>query len=361
VKFVDRTFNANKEHYYAIWRHLAVADCKTNFHFEIAVDILDEEVLTFLATVPSGRFQFEIGIQSTHQPTLEIVERHNNWPVIVKNVQQIASYGTIHMHLDLIVGLPGESYDQFSRSFDQVYDLQPDMLQIGFLKLLQGTGIRERAAEYDYVFMDDAPYEVLANRDISYGQIRHLKLLEGVFNYVYNSGRHRCTLSWLIAAYGQGAFAFYEAFAHYWEAEGLHLRAHSDQAVYHYIGEFCGEIIPDGKGTCLELLKFDALLHNLASNRLAILPWNGALWTIEKAAFWRDEAKVCQFIPEYFFSNWRDVKQKYPIEVFKVDIPTYLQTGGMLRTGLAPVLFYQQQGVVRYRKLNQDDFPLPGG
>jgi len=361
VKFVDRTFNTRKTHCFAIWKYLAGIPCDTNFHFEIAAELLDDEMLDFLATVPPGRFQFEIGIQSTHEPTLAAIQRRNDWPLIVKNVQRILSYRNIHLHLDLIIGLPYENYECFSRSFNQVYGLQPDMLQLGFLKMLKGTGIREQAGDHDYVYMDQAPYEVLANRYLSYGEIRQLKILEDLFNQLYNSGRFRYTLSWLITLYGQGAFAFYAAFAKEWEASGSHARAHSPKTLFRSIAAFCNCFAPEQQSTCLQWLKFDALLQHAASKDTDFLPWNGEDWLVEKNELWRDTDTMQRYISEYFFSNWRSVKNAYPIEVFSVNIPEYLRNGGPLRSENTPVLFYGTPQGRAYRQIEEEDFGMVKG
>lgn len=361
VKFVDRTFNADRAHCFAIWEYLCNVQCETNFHFEISAELLDEAMLAFLATAPVGRFQFEIGVQSTNEATLEEIQRRNNWPLIAKNVARILSYGNIHIHLDLIVGLPYETYRSFSQSFDHVYALNPDMLQIGFLKMLKGTGIRERAEEHNYVYMDQAPYEVLANRYLSYGEIRQLKIMEDLFNQLYNSGRFAHTLSWLVRLYGQGAFAFYAAFAQYWEASGLHARAHSPKIIYRAIAEFCKIFSPEKQDICLEWLKFDALIHHAASKDTDFLPWNAEKWLPEKNALWRDTIKMQNYAPNYFFSNWRAVKNAFPIEVFNVNIPEYLQNGGALKMGNTPVLFCEQSHGWEYRRIKAIDFWIAEG
>ena len=180
--------------------------------------------------VPVGRFQFEIGIQSTYKPTLAKISRHNNWPKIVDYVTKIISYQNIHVHLDLIVGLPQESYDQFGQSFNDVYELQPHMLQIGFLKLLKGAAIRTDAEQYHYIALDYAPYEVLANDWLTYGDVRKLKILEEVFNQVYNTGRFKFTLQFLITLYNGNAFGFYDELTHIGKNENLHLVAHSSKS-----------------------------------------------------------------------------------------------------------------------------------
>ena len=362
VKFVDRTFNARKQHYFPILKFLAEQTCRTNFHFEIAVDILDQEVIEFLRQVPPGRFQFEIGIQSTNAQTLTAIKRHNNWPQIVKHVSKIRDYGNIHMHLDLIVGLPYENINIFAKSFDEVYSLRPDMLQIGFLKLLKGSGIRENAASHGYIAMDNAPYEVLANNYMDYATIRHLKILEEVFEQVYNSGRFQYSLPWLIAAGGGGAFAFYNKLADYWEQHRYHLVAHSAKSLHKYLAEFCTACYPQVLKEYYELLKFDALMSEHGSVRPEFLPWNQVnqaandKWAEYKTGFWRDSNRVHRYLPNFTFTTWRDVKKTYHIEVFSVDVPAYLQFNERIVEKEVAVLFSYEDDKPSYQVINYDDF-----
>lgn len=355
VKFVDRTFNARKEHYLPILRFLAKQNCRTNFHFEISADILDDEVLDFLKDVPVGRFQFEIGIQSTYEPTLDKISRHNNWPKIVEYVTKIISYQNIHVHLDLIVGLPKESYVQFGKSFNDVYQLQPHMLQIGFLKLLKGAGIRTSAEEYKYIFLDYAPYEVLANDCLTYGDVRKLKILEEVFNQVYNTGRFKCTLQFLISLHGEDAFGFYDKLATYWEEQELHLVAHSSKSLYKYLLEFCQIHHEKEVGFVQEFLKFDALMNEKGTLRPEVLSWNKELWAKEKSAFWSSQQQVRPYLPNYVFTTWRDVNKKYHIEVFSIDILEYLKSRNIMSMDM-PILFSYEQEVTTHQSLTLHDF-----
>lgn len=355
VKFVDRTFNARKEHYLPILRFLAKQDCRTNFHFEIAVDSLDNEVLDFLQEVPVGRFQFEIGIQSTNQSTLEKISRHNNWPKIVEHVTRIISYKNIHVHLDLIVGLPYENYAQFGQSFNDVYQLQPHMLQIGFLKMLKGAGLRNIADQCGYVFMDDAPYEVLANDCLTYREVRKLKILEEVFNQVYNTGRFKYTLIFLIRLYEGNAFQFYHDLSAYWENEKLHLVAHSNKSVYKYLLDFC--ILHHGQAVsiCQEFLKFDALMSEKETIQPEILTWNQEAWFEEKNEFWRNQHMASKYIADYVFTTWRDIKKKYRIEVFAIDIIEYIHKGKIVSKE-SPILFSYRQEATIYQPIADCDF-----
>ncbi|MBC8014636.1 MAG: B12-binding domain-containing radical SAM protein [Sporomusaceae bacterium] len=360
VKFVDRTFNARKEHYLPILRFLAKQDCRTNFHFEIAVDILDDEVLEFLKCVPVGRFQFEIGIQSTYEPTLAKISRHNNWPKIVESVTKIISYENIHVHLDLIVGLPQESYAQFGQSFNDVYQLQPQMLQIGFLKLLKGAAIRGDAKQYNYICLDYAPYEVLANDWLTYGDVRRLKILEEVFNQVYNTGRFKHTLQFLISLYNNNAFSFYHELTTYWEERDLHLVAHSSKSLYKYILDFCSIHHKEEVDLVQEFLKYDALLSEKGSVRPEALSWNKEKWAKEKGAFWSHQEQVYNYVPEYTFTTWREVNKKYHIEVFSINIPKYVQSFEIVHAD-TPLLFCYGQERTACQPISCSDFWQVGG
>ncbi len=355
VKFVDRTFNARKEHYLPILRFLAKQDCRTNFHFEIAVDSLDNEVLDFLQEVPVGRFQFEIGIQSTNQSTLEKISRHNNWPKIVEHVTRIISYQNIHVHLDLIVGLPYENYARFGQSFNDVYQLQPHMLQIGFLKMLKGAGLRNIAEQCGYIFLDDAPYEILANDCLTYREVRKLKIVEEVFNQVYNTGRFKYSLIFLIRLYEGNAFQFYHDLSAYWENEKLHLVAHSNKSVYKYLLDFCtlhhGQAVP----ICQEFLKFDVLMSEKETIQPEILTWNQEAWFEEKNEFWRNQHIASKYIADYVFTTWRDIKKKYRIEVFAIDIIEYIQKGKIVSKE-SPILFSYRQEAAVYQHIADCDF-----
>lgn len=356
VKFVDRTFNANKKHYIPILQFLAAQNCDTNFHFEITVDLLDDEVLSILREVPVGRFQFEIGIQSTYDKTLTQVGRKNNWPKIVRNVQAIQSYGNIHMHLDLIIGLPDEDWEHFTQSFNDVYALKPDMLQIGFLKLLKGSAMRQKAGALEYLYMEEAPYEVLASNVLSYAQIRKLQIFEEVFNLYYNSGKFKYTLNWLIQSLALDAFTMYSKLTDFWEKRGFHTIAHTAKALYGYLAEFCRENNEEQTFICEEFLKFDYLIHKggIKPN----LHWNEQEYAAEKTAFWRNEAVVRKYIADFKFNTWRDLNSKYHIEVFNINITDSIASRKSLHNELTPVLFIRNKEQTTYQKIAVSDFTI---
>jgi len=356
VKFVDRTFNANKAHYLPILEFLAVQECRTNFHFEIAVDLLTDEVIDFLQQVPKGRFQFEIGIQSTHEPTLAAIKRHNNWPRIVHNMERLRSAGNIHLHLDLIVGLPYEDFARFGQSFNDVYALKPHMLQIGFLKLLKGSGIRRQAAEHQYLFMDNAPYEVLQNKYLPYAAISQLKSFETVFEQVYNNGLFNYTLPLAISQHGGNPFHFYNDFTNYWLRHNLLSVAHSPKSIFKYLYQFCESFLTEEQlAVCQEFLKFDALMVERGNMRPEFLPWNDESWQQQVSAFWRNERLVARYLPGFKFHTWRQVRKYYHIEVFAVDVPHYHQTGQIVEKP-TPVLFRYDQGIPRFTVIDAADF-----
>lgn len=319
VKFVDRTFNASKEHFMPILRFLAAQDCRTNFHFEVAVDYMDEDVLEALRQMPEGRVQLEIGIQSTNQQTLSQVSRVNHWEKIAYNIKRILSFGNMHLHVDLIIGLPTEDIFSFEKSFNDVYALQPDMLQLGFLKFLKGAAMMELAAEHGYVYMQQAPYQVLANNYLNYGQIRWLHTFEDVFERYYNAGRFGKTMAYLIKASGGNAFTFYSSLTNFWEQRGLHLVAHTTKSLYRYLLEFSRGQYPQAACAAAELLKLDALLSDGGSIRPECLKWNDDQYQSATAAFWRGGRAEC-YIENYVFTNWRQLRRQYHIEVFSFDM-----------------------------------------
>ena len=316
VKFVDRTFNARKEHFLPILQFLLHQDCRTNFHFEIAVDYLDDEVLAVLAQMPRGRVQLEIGIQSTNPRTLARVSRVNHWKRIAGNITRLLQSHNMHLHVDLIIGLPEEGMTSFAHSFNEVYALQPDMLQLGFLKFLKGAAMMETVSAGVYMYMDTAPYEVLSSHWLSYGEVRWLKSFEAVFGYYYNAGRCRRTAAYFIQWAEQGdAFRFYQRFTQYWEAHAYHQQGHAVKSLYGYMADFCQTVYQASAGLLDNLLRLDALLADKGRIRPESLHWNREKYQSQTAAFWRGR-QAQEYLPDFMFSNWRDLRGKYHIEFF---------------------------------------------
>jgi len=198
VKFVDRTFNSNEKRAIEIMQFILDQNGKTSFHFEIYADLFSEDMLRFLKDVPLGIFDFEIGVQSTCLEALKAVRRRSDWDKLVNNVKQIKSYNNIHLHLDLIAGLPYEDYQRFGISFNDVYSLEPDVIQLGFLKLLKGSELHRQKDAYAYRYQSLAPYQVLSNSFMAYDDIIRLIDIEEVLEKYYNSGNMQYTFRFAV-------------------------------------------------------------------------------------------------------------------------------------------------------------------
>lgn len=220
VKFIDRTFNCNPAHALAVWDYIYTHDNGvTNFHFEISADLLTEEQLALLEQMRKGLVQFEIGLQTTNPASIRAIERHMDIEKVRENMGRIHSFGNIHQHLDLIAGLPYEDLERFRRSFDEAYAMEPEQLQLGFLKVLKGSGMEERAEEYELQYMDMPPYEVLSTRWLSYSDILVLKRVENMLEIYHNSGQFRNTMKYVME-FQNSAFDFFQNLGEYYRQQG---------------------------------------------------------------------------------------------------------------------------------------------
>lgn len=318
VKFVDRTYNLDEQYFLPMMRYLAAADTNATFHFEIKADILSEAVLDFLATVPKNRFQLEIGIQSTHKPTLNAINRQDNWERLSDNVKRLLSFGNMHIHVDLIAGLPYEDLQQFGQSFNDVYGLHAHMLQLGFLKVLQGTQMNGEKAEHGLVYMAEPPYEILATKYMPYEDLQLLKRLENVFDQTDNSGAFTHTMAALIEHSGLAPFDFYVRLTNWWVEKGYYPQSHNAKGtaeiLYAYIKEYHNEEAAE----LVELLRYDMFIV-VPGWRPLWLNWNTEAIFEMVSSFWRDEQRVRKLLPEYSFSSWRQIHKNYPIERFVFD------------------------------------------
>ena len=321
VKFVDRTYNLDEKYFLPMMQHLAQADTNATFHFEIKADILSEHVMDFLATVPKGRFQLEIGIQSTHQPTLKAINRQDNWEKLSANIKRLLSFGNMHIHVDLIAGLPYEDLPTFAKSFDDVYGLGADMLQLGFLKVLPGTQMRRETEQHDLRYMDEPPYEILATKYMPYEDMLYLKHLDNILDQTANSGGFKYTLRALLRASGMTAFAFYRQLTQWWVKAGFYPQTHNAKGVAAILKQFIEENYVEQQTELLEILRFDVFCE-IPQWRPEWLKWQTEAIFELVSAFWRDEEKVRRYIPAYKFSSWRQIHKLYPIELFKADWET---------------------------------------
>ena len=316
VKFVDRTYNLDEKYFLPMMQHLASAKTEATFHFEIKADILTEKVLEFLATVPKGRFQLEIGIQSTHKPTLEAINRQDNWEKLASNVRRLLAMGNMHIHVDLIAGLPYEDLPTFGKSFDDVYGLNAHMLQLGFLKVLPGSQMELETKEHGLLFMDEPPYEILATKYMPYEDMQFLKRVENVLDQTGNSGVFSNILSALMRMEGLKPFAFYTKLTNWWVARGYYPQTHNAKGVTEILAHYIRENCDTHADELLEILRYDVFVA-LPGWRPAWLNWQNEFIFDKVSAFWRNEELVHQYVPAYKFSSWRQINKTYPIELFK--------------------------------------------
>ncbi|MFA4134902.1 MULTISPECIES: B12-binding domain-containing radical SAM protein [unclassified Brevibacillus] len=260
IKFVDRTFNINKKYALEIFQFLIDNHNGTVFQFEITADILRADVLDFLTeNAPPGIFRFEIGVQSTNDETNRLVQRIQRFDRLARTVTQIKDSKKIDQHLDLIAGLPEEDYASFRKTFNDVFGLRPEELQLGFLKMLRGTGVRARAANHGYVFMDEAPYEILGNNVLSFDDMQKIKRVEDILEKYWNAHRMDYTVEWLLANQFETAFDFFQAFGDYWENQGWGRIGHQLEDLFVRLQKFLQFQEVDGMGHVLSMMKFDFL------------------------------------------------------------------------------------------------------
>lgn len=248
VKFIDRTFNYDKKRCAEVISFIIEWDNGvTNFHFELCGDLIDDELINLLKSARKGLFQFEIGVQSANSSVLAACGRRGDFSAMAGNIKKIIRLGTIHIHLDLIAGLPGESYDMFRDSFNEVFSLRPDALQLGFLKMLKGSPIRKEAAKYGYMFRSTPPYEVISNDFISAQELVRLKMIENVFDLWYNRGGFFKTLEYVFETKKTAnadalptPFDVFESLADFFYDNGFQNRSHKKEDLYRIFFKFAG-------------------------------------------------------------------------------------------------------------------------
>ncbi|WP_322903175.1 B12-binding domain-containing radical SAM protein [Paenibacillus campi] len=263
IKFVDRTFNIKRDYALEMFRFLIDNHNGCTFQFEITADIMRPEVLDYLAAhAPPGVFRFEIGVQSTNDPTNELVKRRQNFTKLSRTVNSIKRSGKIAQHLDLIAGLPLEDYATFRKTFNDVFALEPEELQLGFLKMLRGTGLRLDADKYQYTYMDHAPYEILGSHVLSFEDIVRLKRLEDVLEKYWNAHRMDHTLAYLMRYEFQSPFDFFQAFGDYWEQQGWQKIGHQLEDLFTRLQAFLQQHGLRQPDRVHGLMKLDYLLNH---------------------------------------------------------------------------------------------------
>lgn len=325
VKFVDRTFNCAPHHHRPLMEFMRDSDTDMNFHLEMEPELMTEWETNILCETPPGRIQIEVGVQSTHKKTLDAINRYNDWPYIQKSIRPIIQAGRTHVHMDLIVGLPHEDFNRFGQSFNDLFSLQPHALQIGFLKLLKGSGVRQMR-EYKYVADPLAPYEVLSTHVLPYDDVRFLKYFEDVFERFYNSERFRTTFGYIGQQLIHGetdAFTYFCDMTRAWLKEGNHMVNLKDIDQIEFLYRF---FLAKGDTIAAELLQYDTLVSyrgKVRSDAVGLPKQTKELLQVGEA-FWRNEEIASTFIPNYTFKEWRKIRQQYVEMTMSRETATYL-------------------------------------
>ena len=328
VKFVDRTFNCNRQRAIDIWSYLVEHDNGiTNFHFEISSDLLGEEELELFAKMRPGLIQLEIGVQSTNGETVDAIHRHMDLDKLFHYVDRVHELGNIHQHLDLIAGLPYENYERFGCSFDDLYAHEPDQLQLGFLKVLKGTVMEEEVKKYNILYRNQPPYEVLGTKWLSYDEIILLKGVEELVELYYNSGQYTLTLKYAVPFF-ESPFRFYEMFSAWYRGKGYHKLNHNRLEKYNILREFLREHIDENEWDTLdEIMLYDMYLRENVKGRPA---WakDTAQYKKEWKALYREQGE--KLFPEDVQAGIYDSKRaanQSHIEVFEINIKKFEQSG----------------------------------
>ena len=316
VKFVDRTFNCRHDHAMAIWTYISEHDRGiTNFHFEVSADLLNEEEIRLIRSMRPGLIQLEIGVQSANERTIREIRRTMKLDEVEEKVARIREGKNVHQHLDLIAGLPFEDYESFARSFNRVYGMRPQQLQLGFLKVLRGSLMYERAGEYGLVCQDRAPYEVLYTKWLSYADVIRLKRVEEMVEVYYNSGQFPNTVEQLEREFSS-AFAMYEAMASYYVENGLFRVNHTRIARYEILWNFIRRLpgmTEEKAAEYREWLTLDLYLRDNVKNRpdfLGVCSVTGD----ESAAFYKREEEERRCLKDYTGYDRRQMRKMTHLE-----------------------------------------------
>lgn len=297
IKFVDRTFNCNHKRTMELLQFLKEHDNGvTNFHFEISADLLQEDEIALMRTFRPGLVQLEIGVQSTNPETLKSIHRHGNVSAIAEKVEEVAKAHNIHQHLDLIAGLPCEGLESFRKSFNDVYRMRPQQLQLGFLKVLKGSEMERRAKEFGIVYRKTPPYEVLFTKWLSYGELLELKKIEEMVEVYYNSSQFRRTVEWLEKFFGD-AYRLYESLGNYYEEEGLFGRNHSRMGRLNILRDFALSVDQEHQKEYEQALILDLYAREKSKTRpdwaLDLTPYKDEIYE-----FYRNESERRDYLKD---------------------------------------------------------------
>ena len=361
VKFIDRTFNAKHENALAIWTYIKEKDNGvTNFHFEISADLLTDEEILLLNSMRKGLVQLEIGVQSTNPDTIREINRSMDLCKLKSAVERVNAAGNIHQHLDLIAGLPYEDYMSFHDSFNEVYAMRPEQLQLGFLKVLKGSAMEEQAEEYGIGYRKTPPYEVLYTKWLSYDDIIRLKRVEEMVELFYNSGQFTHTIRFLEVLFGD-AFKLYETLGDYYEANGYLTASSKRISHYEHLLEFINGYMLKMKTdmqtaeelteVCRKYLLFDCYLRENMKSAPPFAKENSAYKDYLRA-FYQKEEEERNYLPEYAEYDSKQMAKMTHVEFFtypvwEAETPKREELLARRLDSAQPVLFdYKERDVI---------------
>ncbi|HIW35285.1 MAG TPA: B12-binding domain-containing radical SAM protein [Candidatus Paenibacillus intestinavium] len=353
IKFVDRTFNIKRDYALEMFQFLIENHGGCVFQFEITADIMRPEVLDYLAeNAPPGVFRFEIGVQSTNDVTNLAVQRRQNWKKLVRTVTKVKESGTIAQHLDLIAGLPLENYDTFRGTFNDVFALRPEELQLGFLKMLRGTGLRNDADKWGYIYQDRAPYEMLGNELMPFADIVRIKRVEDVLEKYWNDHRMDSTLLYLVDHVFNSPFDFFQSFGDYWEGQGWQKIGHQLEDLFSRLWSYL-VYAQDIEGHQLDLpviqglMKLDYYRNHRYKPRKVW--WDSIMEKSEWSSWMKKLVDRPEQVNERFACyrfNERDLQKHVVLEKVPFNLSHYLETGEVVVEGesLLIAMYIQEQG-----------------
>lgn len=342
-KFLDRTFNISRSYALDMFRFIIDEHLPgTVFQFEITADIMRPEVIEFLnKEAPSGLIRFEIGVQSTNELTNELVMRKQNFEKLKRTVVMVKEGGKIAQHLDLIAGLPEEDYDSFKKTFNDVFEFRPEELQLGFLKMLRGTGVRVRAADYDYIYMDQPPYEILGNNVLPFQDIIKIKQVEDVLEKYWNAHRMDHTLEYLVQTTFPSPFDFFQSFGSYWEEQGWSRIGHQLEDLFTRLYAFLAPLNLDDLEIIESLMKLDYLANSKYKPRKTW--WEQSVDKQERSAFFQLLLQNPSLLGQDFVDLQLQEKDIYKftiLEKIAFDLNHYLNSGEIIRVPTTMLVYF---------------------
>lgn len=342
IKFVDRTFNINKKFAIEIFKFLIDNNIRTVFQFEITADIMHRDVLQFLVeNAPANYFRFEIGIQSTNEYTNSLINRRQNFKKLSTTVLKLKENKKIDLHLDLIAGLPEEDYSSFRKTFNDVFALRPEELQLGFLKILRGTQMWREASKYNYVYMEKAPYEIFQNSVLSFTDIIKIKSLEDVLEKYWNSNRMNNTVEYLITHEFETPFDFFQEFGLFWEEKGWNRIGHQIETLFERLNQFLKVKAIPNLDFVQSLMKLDYFLnHNYKPRKTW---WEFNIPKQQQMEFLQEIVARPDLVTDNFVElnlDERTIHKHIMIETSKFDIYSYLQDGKIIERDTLVIVYY---------------------